>query len=281
MYDQVVVVGSGKFPVQCAVLFRRYCQDVALYEYKASTLSVSEKLCNKHGILYKNLDRISMGEELLKLEEKKVLVVSAFNTYLFTGSFLKKENITVINYHNAYLPNHPGRNAEAWCIYEGDSETGVTWHYVTEEIDAGKIIVQEKIEIGSDMTSLGLLKLQNERAYLLLEKIAGTLMRGEVKGITQQISLLRKIRRSNEIPNGGFLDVTWDVKMIYRFLRAMDYGVLNILGTPVLRLEDKTYVIIGYRLVRDGEVVENSTKETYMIDDGENRMILKLRECSE
>lgn len=281
MYDKVVVVGSGKFPFQCAVLFGKYCPRVALFEYKASTLSVSEKLCVKHGVEYKNLDRASMTEELMKLSEK-VLVLSAFNTYLFTGDFLKKENVTVVNYHNAYLPNHPGRNAEAWCIYEGDCETGVTWHYVTEEVDAGNIIVQEKIVIDEDMTALGLLKKQNDLAYVLLESFAEQLYTETITGMPQQASGERRIHLSKDVPNNGIVNSEWKIKEVYRFLRAMDYGVLNLLGTPSIYIDGKKYLVSSYRYVRgEKELMSEMTKEVYVMCDGNDALVMKLKEQSE
>lgn len=67
-------------------------------------------------------------------------------------SILKKEllsipKIGVINRHNALLPKNRGRLTPFWVLYKGEKETGVSIHFVTEELDAGDIIVQKKFQI--------------------------------------------------------------------------------------------------------------------------------------
>ncbi len=67
-------------------------------------------------------------------------------------SILKKElldipRIGVINRHNALLPRNRGRLTPFWVLYKGENETGVSIHFVTEGIDDGPIIVQEKFPV--------------------------------------------------------------------------------------------------------------------------------------
>lgn len=53
----------------------------------------------------------------------------------------------IINLHPAYLPAFPGAHSIQDAYEAKVSETGVTIHYVDEEIDTGSIIHQEKIQI--------------------------------------------------------------------------------------------------------------------------------------
>ncbi len=67
-------------------------------------------------------------------------------------SILKKEilnipSIGIINRHNALLPKNRGRLTPFWVLYNGEKETGVSIHFVTEKLDAGDIIVQERYTI--------------------------------------------------------------------------------------------------------------------------------------
>jgi len=55
-----------------------------------------------------------------------------------------------INYHNSFLPEYRGRNATAWSLYQGEKETGFTFHRMTDELDGGNILVQKKLSVGSD-----------------------------------------------------------------------------------------------------------------------------------
>ena len=69
----------------------------------------------------------------------------------FIGSF---ENI--INVHPSLLPKYKGINAVEQALESGDSETGVTVHYVTEELDSGQIVIQHRVPIlpNDDVKSL-------------------------------------------------------------------------------------------------------------------------------
>jgi formyltetrahydrofolate-dependent phosphoribosylglycinamide formyltransferase len=61
----------------------------------------------------------------------------------FINSWLNK----IINIHPSYLPKNKGLNAQKQVIDEKASFTGCTVHFVDVEIDAGKIILQEKVKV--------------------------------------------------------------------------------------------------------------------------------------
>ena len=69
----------------------------------------------------------------------------------FIGSF---DNI--INVHPSLLPKYKGINAVEQALESGDSETGVTVHYVTKELDSGQIVIQHRVPIlpNDDVKSL-------------------------------------------------------------------------------------------------------------------------------
>ena len=51
------------------------------------------------------------------------------------------------NLHGSLLPQYRGAAPINWAIINGDKQTGVTTFFLTHEIDTGKIILQEKIDI--------------------------------------------------------------------------------------------------------------------------------------
>jgi len=57
-----------------------------------------------------------------------------------------------INVHAALLPNNKGMMPSFWALAKGEGKTGVTVHYVEEDIDAGDIIFQHAFEIAPDDT---------------------------------------------------------------------------------------------------------------------------------
>ena len=54
------------------------------------------------------------------------------------------------NLHAALLPQYRGAAPINWAIINGDKETGITTFFLDEQIDTGRIILQERIPIASD-----------------------------------------------------------------------------------------------------------------------------------
>jgi len=51
----------------------------------------------------------------------------------------------IINLHPSLLPKYPGLNAIKQAYEAGDEETGCTVHWVSAEVDGGKILAQTKV----------------------------------------------------------------------------------------------------------------------------------------
>jgi methionyl-tRNA formyltransferase len=53
-----------------------------------------------------------------------------------------------VNFHAGKLPNYRGRNVLNWALINGETEIGLTAHYMDEGIDTGDIILQRTLPIG-------------------------------------------------------------------------------------------------------------------------------------
>jgi methionyl-tRNA formyltransferase len=58
----------------------------------------------------------------------------------------------VINVHGALLPKYRGKLPSFWVLANGEEKTGVTVHYMNEELDDGPILVQKEVPIRPDDT---------------------------------------------------------------------------------------------------------------------------------
>lgn len=54
------------------------------------------------------------------------------------------------NLHAALLPQYRGAAPINWAIINGDTETGITTFFLDEQIDTGRIILQERVPIAPD-----------------------------------------------------------------------------------------------------------------------------------
>lgn len=246
-YTKIVVLGSGKLAWQCAVTGSKYIKNVEVLEYKVTDSTVLKKLCEKEGLVYFCCDRDQLFRRLSG-ESEQTLVVSAGNTYLIPGMVVDKRNLTIINWHNAILPAHRGRNAEAWSIYEGDAETGITWHKLVEKVDAGDILAQEKIVIDDGVTALQLFQKQCKLGIEVFDRFIEPLLEDRCTLTGQADTDRQQLHLAREIPNGGWLDTEWDYDRMNRFLRSMDYGSLRLLGDMHVEWEEEIYSFYKYKL---------------------------------
>ena len=74
----------------------------------------------------------------------------------------------MINVHPSLLPKYKGLNAVEQAMESGDKVTGCTVHYVTEELDSGKIIIQGEVPILVEDTIESLTKAIQRKEYALL-----------------------------------------------------------------------------------------------------------------
>lgn len=183
---------------------------------------------------------------------KQTLIVSASNRYLFPKEIIEKENLIIINYHGALLPHYPGRNAECWTIYEGNTQGGLTWHMVTPEVDAGDILIQKATEITDKTTSFSLLRTYSNLAIEGFCEILPDVLKGDIKPLSQ-IGAREQVKYSWMKPNDGILNLDWDYRQISCFLRAMDYGPLEVMGKPKIVIDGNERIITKYVLQADGE----------------------------
>jgi phosphoribosylglycinamide formyltransferase-1 len=90
----------------------------------------------------------------------------------------------IINIHPSLLPKHGGKGMYGIRVQEavlaaGDKEAGCTVHYVSAEVDGGKIIAQAIVEVQSDDTPESLAKRVQQAEKELLPQIVGRLKSGD------------------------------------------------------------------------------------------------------
>jgi phosphoribosylglycinamide formyltransferase-1 len=76
----------------------------------------------------------------------------------------------IINLHPSLLPKYKGLHAIERALDSGDEITGVSVHYVNEELDGGQVIMQEEVPILPDDNLETLTKAIQRREYYLLPR---------------------------------------------------------------------------------------------------------------
>lgn len=125
---------------------------------------------------HKDFDsREAYDQSLIKVIEKynpDVIVLAGFMRIL-TPAFVQNFQGKLLNIHPSLLPKYQGLNTHQRAIDAGDTEHGVSVHYVTEELDGGPVILQAKVPIFSGDTAEDLASRvheQEHRIYPLVVK---------------------------------------------------------------------------------------------------------------
>ncbi|MPZ72033.1 MAG: phosphoribosylglycinamide formyltransferase [Nitriliruptorales bacterium] len=78
------------------------------------------------------------------------LVILAGFMRILSGAFVRRW--PTLNVHPSLLPSFPGAHAVEDALAHGVKLTGVTVHFVVEEVDAGPIVMQEAVGVEPDDT---------------------------------------------------------------------------------------------------------------------------------
>jgi len=93
--------------------------------------------------------------DTLKYFEVDLVVLGGFMKILSPAT-VEEFRDRIINIHPSLLPKHAGGmdlNVHQEVIDAGEKESGMTIHMVTEEVDAGRIILQKSVEVSPDDTA--------------------------------------------------------------------------------------------------------------------------------
>jgi methionyl-tRNA formyltransferase len=107
------------------------------------------------------------------------------------GKILPKELLDIpkygsINVHAALLPKYRGAAPIQWAILKGEAETGVTVMQISETLDTGDIILQDKVAIAPEDTAETLLDKVFEVGAQTLLRAIDQIKKGTVKKTPQK-----------------------------------------------------------------------------------------------
>lgn len=88
---------------------------------------------------------------ILKTQDVELVVLAGFMRIL-TPHFIRAYRNRILNIHPSLLPAFKGAHAIRGAFEAGVKETGVTVHLVTEEVDAGPILLQKTVKIAESDT---------------------------------------------------------------------------------------------------------------------------------
>ena len=281
-FQRIIIIGYGKVAGEILSYVKERQKDfgylTTFIEHEVHSLSVTEKICKENDIPFLRIEDKKELAAYFKAVQEKTLIISASNNFLFPGEIVEKENITIMNFHNALLPDYPGRNAPSWVIFMGEKQTGITWHYVTCGIDEGNIIIQKKCEIGADTKAYELAEKLMNLAYEAFAESFDAVMEERVSAKPQGFAPNRKMYRSYEVPSDGFFELERAPEEIYRLLRSVDYGKNDIFPRIRTVINGQEAEILRYRRISP-EMSKERDGFLYLPLDADTLLKLKYKFC--
>ncbi|NQT32540.1 MAG: phosphoribosylglycinamide formyltransferase [Candidatus Omnitrophica bacterium] len=111
---------------------------------RAKKAGIETRVIEANGMPREEYDKKVMSE----IKDKNVdLIVLAGFMRILSSNFVKQYNERILNIHPALLPAFKGTHGIKDAFEAGVEVTGVTVHFVNEELDAGPIILQEEVPI--------------------------------------------------------------------------------------------------------------------------------------
>ena len=117
----------------------------------------------------RRLDRYDVG-----------LVVLAGFMRILTPYFINLFRNRIINVHPSLLPSFPGTGAVARAVEYGVRQTGCTVHFVSEEVDAGPIILQAAVAVSRQDTERTLLEKVHAQEHRILPEAVRLFCEGKL-----------------------------------------------------------------------------------------------------
>lgn len=146
------------------------------------------------------------------------ILVSCGFSYIIDKEIINKAKYA-INVHPTLLPKYRGFRSGPYIIINGEKETGVTIHFITEEIDKGDILYQESFQISPFDTTKSILRKTQEIEPKALYKTIQMLKNGTFKALPQnesEASTYNYIRT----PKDSEIDWNKSLKSLYNEIRA-------------------------------------------------------------
>ena len=125
----------------------------------------------------KRAERLDIRSCYSKDEDEIIALFNAYNVDLIvmagwmrivSKKFCEAFSGRIINLHPSLLPKYKGLDAVERAIKAGETETGCSVHFVTEELDSGAIIKQQEVPILPGDTVESVTRAVQQAAHYLL-----------------------------------------------------------------------------------------------------------------
>jgi len=139
--------------------------------------------------------------------------------YLLPETVLGIAPLGAVNLHPGMLPRYRGRASINWAILRGETEIGLTAHFIGAGMDDGEIILQESISLRQDQDVSDALDLLYPVYSGLTRRVLALFAQGRVPRRPQDEACATAFPRRR--PQDGRVDWTQPMTSVWNFIRAL------------------------------------------------------------
>ena len=195
MSQKIVFMGTPEFSTPTLEsLVNSNHKILAVYSQPASKANRGQKiiaskveiLAKEHTLNLRTPDSLDNDEEYdyLKKLEPDIVIVIAYGK-IIPKKFLNLSKYGFINVHASLLPKWRGAAPIQRSIMNLDNQTGISIMKIVEELDAGPVMHQDKIQINENVDSLTLSKVLSKLGAKSIMKAIDKIEKGEARFIEQ------------------------------------------------------------------------------------------------
>ena len=123
--------------------------------------------------------------------------------------------------HGSLLPKYRGRVPVNWVLVHGETETGMTLHYMEAKADRGDIVAQKRVPITPEDTAVTLFAKMTVAAEEILQETYPLLRTGQAPRVPQNHTGASYF--GGRKPEDGHIQWTRPAKEIYNLVRAVTH----------------------------------------------------------
>ena len=146
---------------------------------------------------------------------------SCYYRHMLKQPVLDLPRLGALNLHGSLLPRYRGRCPVNWVLIHGETETGITLHYMVAKADRGDIVGFKRIPISFEDTALNLFAKMTAAALELMREAYPLLRAGAAPRLTQDHA--RASYFGGRTPADGLINWQHSALNTYNLVRAVTH----------------------------------------------------------
>jgi natural product biosynthesis luciferase-like monooxygenase protein len=232
------IIGEGPLTLQCAEALQS--EGHSIFGLITSNPTI------RAWAVERRLRCIDPAEDFLAVMRRQPFdyLFSIVNYRLLPKDLLVLPRMGAVNFHDSLLPKYAGAYAPAWAIMSGETVHGVTWHAMTDVVDAGDILSQQQFEISAGETAHSLNVKCFEAGLVSFKELIHRLAGDGVTPLNQDLAERTYFPFYLRPPGACILAWNYPALDIEASVRALEFGpISNPLGRAKIAVRDELILV--------------------------------------